>query len=628
MESPNPCISVQIRVLFLFQLAILFGVSRIFAQTANNVLVVVNDSSSDSQTIARYYAEKRNIPAENICHLRTAETESISRDAFERDIVAPITDHLKSRGLQDQILYIVTTRGVPLMVDGDSIDSQLALLYRYMLYGSYPFQLKTENPYFTIDLNRDSFRPFLRRDYDIYLVTRLTGATAADAMLLVDRALTSSPQGGFYFDLASAQETAESEWIQQAGSELKKLGMNVTTDTSGKVLDNLSSVEGYLNQGAADPNLAGSIPGIGWSLGAISTIFDKVTARASGPAELYVARGVTGFGGYVSDPTTDGYFRPQILFPYYAAGYNLAEAFYASTRYIGWRQVVIGHPLACPYAKTAAPLRSKVAGLYKPAVDAETGLPEHFARRRVFYLTQWNSTGRDAVVLLLKAESAVSRGNRDGALALVDRSLQQDPNIPDSHLLKAQMLEAKQDTAGAVDEYKRVIDLGRIGRNTGVRTARLALDKLKKPEKKRLQTAAIEKPPAPEVAPVPSPEPAPAEVKPPSFVPVRVLSRTPIDYPPEAKKQGLQGEVVVSLLIDEMGQVMKAEVVSGPRVLGEAVIEIARRWRFAPALENGRAVESRFDLPVTFKINKPVSVSIRANPCPINSVSITFKFEA
>ena len=58
-----------------------------WSQTADNVLLVVNDNSQDSRAIARYYAEKRKLPAGNIFRLRTAESESISRDAFEREIL-------------------------------------------------------------------------------------------------------------------------------------------------------------------------------------------------------------------------------------------------------------------------------------------------------------------------------------------------------------------------------------------------------------------------------------------------------------------------------------------------------------------------------------------------------------
>ena len=201
-----------------------------WSQTADNVLLVVNDNSQDSRAIGRYYAEKRKLPAGNICRLRTAESETISRDAFEKEILRPVADYLRSKALQDQILYIITTQGVPLVVEGDAspvgdlaaVDSELALVYRYLLSGAFPYQGRVENPYFFgVQFKRDNFRPFLRRDYDIYLVTRLAGASAIDATLLVDRALAAEAGGDFFFDLASAQQSTEAGWVQQAASSLK-----------------------------------------------------------------------------------------------------------------------------------------------------------------------------------------------------------------------------------------------------------------------------------------------------------------------------------------------------------------------------------------------------------------------
>ena len=86
--------------------------------------------------------------------------------------------------------------------------------------------------------------------------------------------------------------------------------------------------------------------------------------------------------------------------------------------------------------------------------------------------------------------------------------------------------------------------------------------------------------------------------------PARILSRTPIKYPNDARIANVEGTVVISFLIDEMGQVMKADIVSGDRRLAKAVLDAAKSWRFEPRLEHGRAVVSYFTFPVTFKIEK------------------------
>jgi uncharacterized protein (TIGR03790 family) len=703
------------------------------AQTADNVLLVVNDSSADSKAIGRYYAEKRKLPAANLCHLRVSDSETISRAAFERDILCPIADYLRSQGLQDQILYVVTTLGIPLVVEGDdspigdlaSVDSELTLAYRYLITGNLPNRGRVENPYFAVEFNRGSFRPFVRRDYDIYLVTRLTAATASDVTMLVDRGLAAESEGDFYFDLASAQQSAEASWTLQAAAALKEAGFNPTVDASGKVLDNLSAVLGYLNQGSSDVNLGGRIPQIRWSPGAIATVFDQVTVRPAGPPGLksaqpaglpladtaslssrYIESGVTGFGGYVAVPTIDGYIRPQILFPAYVAGYNLAEAWYAASRYVNWRGVIIGDPLASPFAKTSLRQRSALADAYRISADAVTGLPEHFSKRRQLYLTQKYSTSTETIMLLLRAEAAAGKADAD-ALALVEKSIEQDPYIAESHLLQAQIFEHQSDFAHAFDHYKKAVELGWNERETYLKLARLALDKLKDPVKAagftpwlyrhfgqtepeiaelyadvELQNGRIDEAKSvfqhlvSDINPPPSfalarlgrihydqgdfevardllaralersgaeskADPAPydssmhvdqdevrwlldqavthiakpkveaasvsigtPETRAGSDYPPRIVSRTAIPYPFDAHIDGIEGTVVVSLLIDEMGQVMKGILVSGNPKLAKAVMAAAKSWRFEPRLENGRAVPSWYTVPVIFKLKK------------------------
>src|SRR5688572_15328673 len=389
------------KTILLFAFLLLLQAPVLLAQSADNVLLLVNENSDDSKAIAKYYAEKRKLPAINVCRIRTTEAEVVSRDLFEREILKPVAKYLKSNHLQDQILYIVTTRGIPLVVEGAdgpngdlaSVDSELIQVYRYLLFGTYEFHGRTENPYFSVEFDRESFRPFLRRDFDIYLVTRLAGYSAIDSALLVDRAFSAEVGGTFCFDLASTQQTTEADWLKRAASSLEQAGLKVTLEHTGMVLNPPTAVQGYVNQGSADPASSSGIPRFQWLPGAIVTIFDKITAKtfqrtdskkedwSSGNiAALFVENGATGFGGYIADPTLDGYIRPQILFPAYAAGYNLAEAYYAATRYISWRQVVVGDPLAAPYQKNSSKQRAAIEANYHPKVDAETGLPEYFSQ--------------------------------------------------------------------------------------------------------------------------------------------------------------------------------------------------------------------------------------------------------
>ena len=59
--------------------------------------------------------------------------------------------------------------------------------------------------------------------------------------------------------------------------------------------------------------------------------------------------GVTGVAGQVGEPLLLGAVRPDVLFPAYLAGYNLAEAFYLATPTLSWTTIVVGDPLCRPF---------------------------------------------------------------------------------------------------------------------------------------------------------------------------------------------------------------------------------------------------------------------------------------
>lgn len=75
----------------------------------------------------------------------------------------------------------------------------------------------------------------------------------------------------------------------------------------------------------------------------------------------------------------------------------------------------------------------------------------------------------------------------------------------------------------------------------------------------------------------------------------KLKSEVRIPYPPEANAKGIQGPVVMTLLIDTSGAVREAQLVQGPGYgLNEAALEAIKQFKFEPA-----RVQS---LPVAVKI--------------------------
>src|SRR5580700_6680274 len=99
-------------------LSLFLAASALSAQSAANVLVVVNDNSPVSRSIGEYYSLRRSIPLRNMCHLHTTADEVIERPKYLGQIAAPIANCLRKNGLVESILYLVTTLGMPLKIPG------------------------------------------------------------------------------------------------------------------------------------------------------------------------------------------------------------------------------------------------------------------------------------------------------------------------------------------------------------------------------------------------------------------------------------------------------------------------------------------------------------------------------
>jgi TonB family protein len=76
-------------------------------------------------------------------------------------------------------------------------------------------------------------------------------------------------------------------------------------------------------------------------------------------------------------------------------------------------------------------------------------------------------------------------------------------------------------------------------------------------------------------------------------------------YPPEAQKQGIQGDVVLRLTIDATGKVTAAEVVEpAGHGFDEAAREAALKFRFDPATRDGKAVPVRILYKYSFTLKE------------------------
>jgi TonB family protein len=73
------------------------------------------------------------------------------------------------------------------------------------------------------------------------------------------------------------------------------------------------------------------------------------------------------------------------------------------------------------------------------------------------------------------------------------------------------------------------------------------------------------------------------------------------EYPPDLRRRGIGGEVIVEFIVDERGIARQVKAVSAPHTaLAEAAENAIGQWTFFPGMKAGRAVATRLAVPVMF----------------------------
>jgi uncharacterized protein (TIGR03790 family) len=455
-------------------------------QTAENVAVIVNENSADSQRIAEHYARTRGLPESNVLRIQTSTDEAIERDAYVNTIEQPIGLAIRRAGLQDRLLYLVLTKGVPLRVNGTtgpngtvaSVDSELTLLYRRMVGQPILLQGSIDNPYYLGEREIGEARPFSHREHDIYLVTRIDAFTVDQALALIDRAQAMAREGWIVLDERGTGGSGD-QWLERAAKRLADQGAQarVVLETTAKPARDEKAVLGYYSWGAADPANRVRSVGMGFLPGSIAASLASFDARTfrqppddwsptaspdkatwfggTGDGLLgdLIRDGVTGVSGQVGEAYLRGAVRPEILFPAYLAGFNLAEAFYLAVPTLSWQTIVIGDPLCGPFGRQ--PLRSET--LEEPA-EPVTGLPGLFAKRRLAALRESNRDIADAAVpLFARFQAAFDRDDRAGAKNALKEAVSLAPQSLTLLITLAQLEEQVGEYDAAIARYRRVV---------------------------------------------------------------------------------------------------------------------------------------------------------------------------
>jgi TonB family protein len=81
-----------------------------------------------------------------------------------------------------------------------------------------------------------------------------------------------------------------------------------------------------------------------------------------------------------------------------------------------------------------------------------------------------------------------------------------------------------------------------------------------------------------------------------------LLQSTPPVTPPLVRRDGISNTVILDVIIDVLGQVRSASILSGDLVLGNAARAAVLGWRYRPYIQNGRPVDVETTVTVTFPL--------------------------
>lgn len=328
------------------------------------VLVVANERSEDGLAVADYYMRMRDVPATNLITIDVPTDDEVGEIEFRLRILGPVREAIDR--LPQRIDFILLTTGIPIRIHnnrGYSVDGHLAgmrLAIPPMVGYDSLWLTRYQNPYY------NATEPFDSDRYTMYLVTRLDCEKRDDCLALVDRSLAAQPlRGPFFFDAMRPPQEPQDGYglmdatLHRAHHMLKRMGALSIIDSSRRFVAPPMPLAGYASWGSNDNAFdVTAYHRLRFHPGALAETFVSTSARTFRPTEGgqsrivdLIAQGVTGVKGYVGEPYTVALARPDILFDRYVRGFTLAESFYAASRMVLWKDIVIGDPLCAPYAQ-------------------------------------------------------------------------------------------------------------------------------------------------------------------------------------------------------------------------------------------------------------------------------------
>jgi len=372
------------------------------AVPGDEVVVIYNSRLPESKELAFYYADRREVPTNQVFGFDLPIAEAISRKEFRDHLQKPLL-----KALEKQSLFKVSSEIIPAMRDrtGDVIQKLASTRIRYatLCYGvpvriltdsglSEPGENKVRKELRRNEASVDSelaLLPVAWRNLPLYgplsnpvfgatnaavihptngvlMVARLDGPSAEIARGLVDKAMeaeTNGLWGRAYFDVRGLTNTSYKmgdDWIRGAAHVIKLLGFETILDEKPETFPAafpMSHIAFYA--GWYDGNVSGPFtrPKVEFMPGAVAYHLHSFSAHILRTPDQYwvgplLAKGATATLGCVDEPYLEGTPDVGVFFSRITAfGFSFGEAAYAAQSTLSWQTTVVGDPLYRPFGR-------------------------------------------------------------------------------------------------------------------------------------------------------------------------------------------------------------------------------------------------------------------------------------
>jgi len=349
----------------------------------DSTAIVANANVRESVELAERYRKARAIPERHLCALALPTGSTIDFATYESAFFEPLESCLSDAGVLDRIEALVLAKGLPLRVAIPTGDrnrraslAAVASVWKTedrsgrRLAGTAPgieadcggtpcYAAFYPNPFTQGLFEAGWARSQSGQIWRPLLVTALEGRSYADAARLVASATTAEARGGapgdFVFmearDGARGRLDVEFDAVVEALDDRGFSARIVPFQEDLREKTLASFFVGTARLGdtiEGNTYLAGALVDNLTSFGAVPENFAPEGERQVSVAR-WVAQGVAGVHGTTDEPLNNCFPSRRLILDYVDGG-TLGEAYFRRMPFAYWRNLVLGDPMAAPYA--------------------------------------------------------------------------------------------------------------------------------------------------------------------------------------------------------------------------------------------------------------------------------------